>query len=175
MNKEILLCLLGLILLAGCGSSDNDDIKVWMDEQSQTMRGKVDKLEPVVPYEPFIYDAVALVEPFNPAKMVVSKNNKNAAGAPDPNRQREPLEAYDLEKLVMKGTLLKNKKMVAIVETPDKSTYSVQLRSYMGQNFGVVTKISDAGIELKETIEDSSGEWVERTTTLPLQEQEQTK
>lgn len=175
MNKPLILSCSLLFGLVGCGSSDTEDIKVWMDEQSQTMRGKVEKLDPVIPYEPFLYDASSLVDPFSPAKMVVSKQNKNAAGAPDQNRQREPLEAYDLEKLVMKGTLLKNKKMVAIVETPDKSTYSVQVRSYMGQNFGVVTKITDTGIELKETIEDSSGEWVERTTTLPLQEQEQTK
>lgn len=175
MRNKLFICLAAVLGLSGCGSSDTDDIKVWMDEQSQTMRGKVEKLDPVIPYEPFIYDANSLVEPFNPAKMVVSRQNKNAAGAPDQNRQREPLEAYDLEKLIMKGTLLKNKKMVAIVETPDKSTYSAQIGSYMGQNFGVITKISDTEITLKETIEDSSGEWVERTTILPLQEQEQNK
>lgn len=167
-------CGLALVL-AGCGVSETDDLKVWMDEQASMMRGKVDKLEPVVPYEPFIYDAYTLTDPFNASKMDVAKGRNKGAGAPDQNRPREPLEAYDLEKLKMKGTLLKKGRIVAIIETPDKSTYSVQVGSYLGQNFGVVTQIADTGITLKETVEDSSGEWVERTTILPLDEQEQSK
>lgn len=165
--------------LVGCGSSDTDDLKVWMDEQSQSMRGKVEKLEPVAPYSPVIYEARSLIDPFNPEKMeVVKKDKKNRQSgglAPDDNRQKEPLEAYDLEKLRMKGTLLDKKGMVAIIETPDKSTYSAKVGSYMGQNFGVITKITESEITLKETVEDSSGEWVERISTLPLDEQEQTK
>lgn len=173
MRTKLVYSLLSLALV-GCGASDTDDLMIWMDEQTQTMRGKVDKLDPVIPYEPVIYDAYSLVDPFSPAKMEVARQGKGA-GAPDQNRPREPLEAYDLEKLRMKGTLLKKGRMVAIVETPDKSTYSVQVGSYMGQNFGVITQIADTGITLKETVEDSSGEWVERTTILPLDEQEQNK
>lgn len=175
MSAKLVIAGLAVLALAGCGSSKTEDLKVWMEEETQTMRGKVDKLEPVVPYEAFIYQAEALVDPFSPSKMEVAKGKNKGAGAPDQNRQREPLESYDLEKLKMKGTLLKKGKMVAIIETPDNSTYSVQVGSYMGQNFGVVTKITDTEIALKETVEDSSGEWVERTTRLPLDEQEQTK
>jgi type IV pilus assembly protein PilP len=45
----------------------------------------------------------------------------------------------------------------------------------MGQNFGVITSISGDGITLKEIVQDADGEWVERTSTLQLQEQEAKK
>jgi type IV pilus assembly protein PilP len=48
--------------------------------------------------------------------------------------------------------------------------YPVKLGNYVGQNFGVVTKISDSQVTLKEVVQDASGEWVERISTLQLQE-----
>jgi type IV pilus assembly protein PilP len=40
----------------------------------------------------------------------------------------------------------------------------------MGQNFGVVTGIDESQISLKELIQDSGGEWVERDSALQLVE-----
>jgi type IV pilus assembly protein PilP len=41
----------------------------------------------------------------------------------------------------------------------------------MGQNFGIVTDISESGVTLKEIVQDElSGDWVERMTSLELQE-----
>ena len=42
----------------------------------------------------------------------------------------------------------------------------------MGQNFGVITKISESEVALRELIQDPGGEWVERVSTLQLQEKE---
>jgi len=40
----------------------------------------------------------------------------------------------------------------------------------MGQNFGVITGIDEAQINLKELVQDSGGEWVERSSSLQLVE-----
>ena len=40
----------------------------------------------------------------------------------------------------------------------------------MGQNFGVITKITEAEITLRELIQDAGGDWAERESTLLLQE-----
>ena len=48
--------------------------------------------------------------------------------------------------------------------------YRVRKGNYMGQNFGVITAIDEAQISLKELVQDSGGEWVERTSSLQLQE-----
>jgi type IV pilus assembly protein PilP len=40
----------------------------------------------------------------------------------------------------------------------------------MGQNFGVITKISESEITLRELIQDAGGDWAERESSLLLQE-----
>jgi type IV pilus assembly protein PilP len=41
---------------------------------------------------------------------------------------------------------------------------------YIGQNYGKITKISETEIALREIVQDAAGEWIERVTTLQLQE-----
>ncbi|TAG76381.1 MAG: pilus assembly protein PilP, partial [Burkholderiales bacterium] len=45
----------------------------------------------------------------------------------------------------------------------------------MGQNFGVITTISEGEIALKELFQDGAGDWVERQSKMMLQEREQKK
>jgi type IV pilus assembly protein PilP len=85
------------------------------------------------------------------------------------NRRREPLESYPLETLRMVGTLFQGKRVHALVQA-DKTLHQVKVGNYLGQNFGVVTKISEAEVALKELIQDAGGDWVERASTLQLQE-----
>lgn len=164
------------LLLAACGQREFGDIKQWMDESTKTMHGKVEPLPEVKPYQPVIYNAFDLVDPFNRSKLEVSKKpGGGGALAPNLNRPKESLEAYDLEKLKMVGTIEKDKTINALVKSPDGNLYRVKLGSYMGQNFGMVTAITEHDITLKEIVEDSGGDWVERTSTLSLDETEQKK
>ncbi|HET8765395.1 MAG TPA: pilus assembly protein PilP, partial [Rhodanobacter sp.] len=48
--------------------------------------------------------------------------------------------------------------------------YRVRKGNYMGQNFGVITEIDEAQISLKELVQDSTGDWVERMSSLQLVE-----
>ena len=48
--------------------------------------------------------------------------------------------------------------------------FRVKKGNYMGQNFGVITGIDEGQINLKEVVQDSGGDWVERSTTLQMQE-----
>jgi len=47
--------------------------------------------------------------------------------------------------------------------------------NYLGQNFGVITKITESEVVLKELVQDAAGDWVERVSSLLLQGQEGTK
>jgi type IV pilus assembly protein PilP len=173
--KYILLTAV-TFLLFGCEQREFGDIKQWMEDNTKTLHGKVEPLPEVKPYEPVIYNAFDLVDPFNKAKLEVSK--KAGGGgilAPNLNRPKESLEAYDLEKLKMVGTLEKDKTINALIRSPDGNLYRVKLGSYMGQNFGMVVAITEKDVTLKEIVEDSGGDWVERTSVLSLDETEQKK
>ncbi|MDP2057631.1 MAG: pilus assembly protein PilP, partial [Thiobacillus sp.] len=89
---------------------------------------------------------------------------------PDLNRPKEPLEAYSLETLKMVGMLSRQGVVNAVIKTPDNTIYHVRKGNYVGQNFGLITQIKDGEVSLREIVQDSAGDWSERTSTLLLQE-----
>lgn len=89
---------------------------------------------------------------------------------PDLTRPKEPLEAFSLETLKMVGVLSQKGVIQAVIKTPDNAIYHVKKGNYMGQNFGLITRITDSEVTLRETVQDSAGDWSERTSTLNLQE-----
>jgi type IV pilus assembly protein PilP len=69
----------------------------------------------------------------------------------------------------MVGTLQKPGLNYALLQV-DRSIFHVKVGNYIGQNFGMVTRITDTEVELREIVRDASGEWVERMAKLELQE-----
>jgi len=160
------------ITLVACTGGDNQDLRQWMNEAGKDIKGKIPPLPEVKPYEPVAYDAGNLVDPFKPAK-IGPEQKKNAGGGvqPDMDRPREPLEAYPLESLKYVGVMTKKNVSYAIIQV-DSALYQVRVGNYMGQNFGVITKVAESEVTLKELTQDSAGDWVEKTSVLLLQSQE---
>lgn len=167
-----LTLLASVLLLAGCAGEEHGDLRAWMEESARNMHGKVDPLPQVKPYVPYVYAAFDLTEPFSELKLKVERP-KNGVLAPNTNRPKEPLEAFDLEKLIMAGTLERANVMYALIKTPEGSMYRVKPGNYIGQNFGLITEISETEVKLKEIVEDSNGDWVERASTIVLEEHQQ--
>lgn len=165
--KRLLILPAVAVLLASC-SSEMDELRQFVKDSEKGLPRKIDPLPAVKPFEPFTYEGFDLADPFKPRKIT----SKEGAGglAPDLNRRKEPLEAFPLEQLKMVGTLQQGKDMFAIVRA-DKTLYRVKKGNYMGQNFGLITDISDAEIKLKEIVQDSAGDWAERQSVLPLLEE----
>jgi type IV pilus assembly protein PilP len=137
-----------------------------MAEQGKGVRGKLDPLPQIKPYEPFAYNDFDLPDPFKPRKIEPVKGENTSKLAPDLDRRKEPLEAYPLEGLSMVGTLEKGKTRYALVKTPERDIYQVRQGNHMGQNFGVIVGITDSDIKLKELVQDGAGDWSERSSTL---------
>jgi type IV pilus assembly protein PilP len=168
MRLRLIACAGVALVLAGCGGESHQDLRAWMQEQGKGAKGKLDPLPQVKPYEPFTYNAFDLADPFKPRKIEPVKSG--GALAPDLNRRKEPLEAFPLETLQMVGTLQRGRSTFALVRTTDKDIYQVRVGNYLGQNFGVIIGISDSEIRLKELVQDGSGDWTERSSTLQLAE-----
>ena len=164
------------LLIAGCGESENEDIKKWMAETSKDMRGRVEKIEEPKKFEPFKYDSDKLVDPFNATKVtaitdVRQPGPKNAGGPrPDLSRPKEVLEAFSIENLRMVGAMQQKGVSYAIIKA-DANLHRVKVGNYIGQNYGKITKITETEVMVQEMIEDGSGEYVYRDSTLVLQEE----
>lgn len=170
-----LVVLMSSFTLLACSGGDHQDLRQWMVEVSKDMKGSVPPLPVVTPYEPVPYDAGNMVDPFKPAKIDPEQKPGGGGGKrPDYDRPREPLESYPLESLKYVGVMAKSKIWHAIIQV-DGSLFQVKAGNYMGQNFGVITKVSDTEVSLRELVQDSAGDWAERSSTLLLQESGATK
>jgi len=172
MMKRLILPI-AVTVLGGC-SSELNELKQFVRESDKGLPRKIEPLPAVKPFEPFAYEGFDLPDPFKPRKLVVNQTcaNPPCPGLPPPdiNRRKEPLEAFPLEQLKMVGTLSQGNDVYALVRA-DKTLYRVKKGNYMGQNFGLVTDVTESEIKLKEIVQDSAGDWAERQSTLPLLEE----
>ena len=162
-----LTTLLIALGLTGCGGGGMDDLQTFVAETGRDMQGKIEPLPQVNLYEPFTYNAFDLPDPFKPRKL---STGGGGGMQPDLNRPKEPLEGHSLETLKMVGMLSRQGVIHAVIKTPDNAIYHVRKGNYAGQNFGLITLISDGEVGLREIVQDSAGDWSERTSTLLLQE-----
>ena len=168
------LALACVLALSACGGEQFGDLKKELQDMTKDLRGRVDPLPQVRPYEPVAYQAENEIDPFRPGRIEVAVAPGGAAAAasgrsPDMDRPKEPLEAFPLESIQMVGSLTQGRETFALVKA-GPNLYRVRKGNYMGQNFGVITGIDESQISLKELIQEGSGEWVERSSSLQLQE-----
>jgi type IV pilus assembly protein PilP len=164
------------LLLTGCGSSSEDDIRQWMVEERNQTRPKVNPIPAPKQFTPEVYTNAAAMEPFSNQKLTQALKrdsaqvvSNGALVAPELARRKEPLEAFPLDTMALVGSIFKAGQPVVLVKV-DNLLYQVKLGNYLGQNYGKVTKISETEVTLREIVQDAAGEWIERVATLQLQE-----
>ena len=176
--KKILAFSLSCVVLflAGCGSSSEDNIRQWMVEERNQTRPKVAPIPAPKQFKPEAYTNAATIEPFSNQKLTQALKRdasqvvaNGGLVAPELARRKEPMEAFPLDAMSLVGSIIKAGQPVALVKV-DNLLYQVKLGSYLGQNYGRVTKITESEITLREIVQDAVGEWIERVATLQLQE-----
>lgn len=171
--KNGLPLLLLLSALGGCSDNDQLEVTQWMSDVKRDTKIVVRKIDEPKKFTPFSYTAADAVDPYNPIKLSVAlakmQAKSNGVLKPNLDRRREALENYPLDAMRMVGTLQKPGLSYALVQV-DKAVFRIKVGSYVGQNFGMVTKVTETEMELKEIVQDASGEWAERQAKLELQE-----
>ena len=171
MTRSSLAALGALVLVAGCGGGEFEDLNHFVEESKQGLQGRVEPLPEIKQFEPFAYNAFDLQDPFKP-RQARPGQTASTGPVPDVSRRKEALEAFPLESLKMVGTLEQRRVRHALIKTPDNNLYRVRVGNYMGQNFGIITAISETAVTLREVVQDpATGGWTERAANLQLQEQ----
>jgi len=161
----------GAALLAACGGEEQSELRQELSAMTKDLRGKVDPLPQVRSFEPVPYKGESMVDPFVPSRIVVAQASAGGGGGgvqPDLNRPKEPLESFPMESIQMVGTLTQNKDVYALVKA-GANLFRVKKGNHMGLNFGVIVGIDESQVSVKEVVQDSGGDWVERSTSLQMQ------
>ena len=176
---KVYFILLGLAIysqLVGCTGANQDELKQWMVDERNLTRPKVSPIPAPKQFKPEAYLSSAEVEPFSNQKLTqaLKRDSSQVTAnvglvAPELLRRKEPLEAFPVDAMALVGSIVKAGQPVALVRV-DSLLYQVKLGNYLGQNYGRVTKITETEVVLREIIQDAVGEWIERVSTLQLQE-----
>jgi len=176
MKPSSLWILLPLLALGACSSAPDEELQQWMAQQKSQTFPKVKPISEPKQFKPENYSQLTEFHPFDIRKLTVALKRDGAQAslngallAPELLRRKEPLEEFPLDTIAMVGSLLREGKPVALV-TVGKLLYQVHPGEYLGQNYGRVTKITETELSLREIVQDATGEWVERMSSLQLQE-----
>lgn len=166
------MAVMVVFFVSACSHEGYEDLEAWVRESGAGLKGKVNPLPEIKPLTHFSYQAFEIPDPFSNRKNKLGKPGRNEL-EPDLKRPKEALEGFPLENLVMVGSLRRRNNVFALIKAPDNSVHRVTTGNYLGQNFGLITGVSEAEVKLKEITRDSGDEWVERPGVLMLQTQEQ--
>lgn len=168
---------LAALLLAGCSDGDVREVQQWMDETRQNTQVKVKPLSEPKTFVPFAYQAHDVIDPFSQDKLLAELARTEAQSdnplKPDTERRRELLENFPLDAMQMVGILQKGGANHALLQI-DRSVYQVRAGQRIGQNFGIVTSVTEQAVNIREVVQDATGDWVERMSKLELQESKET-
>lgn len=158
--------------LAGC-TGGQDDLRQWMAAERARVKPNIPPIEPPGVFDPEPYAVGQMVDPFSTQKMAVALRQEatqpSSLLAGELNRRREPLEAFPLDNMTMVGSVTREGRPFALLRI-GTLLYQVGVGNYLGQNYGRIMSITETEITLREIVQDAAGEWIERPTTLALQE-----
>ncbi len=168
-----LLALALALAVTGC-AGESEELVAWTEQQKREVKPGVQPLSAPKQFHPHPYQGGQAVEPFSTQKLSVALKQEarqpSSVLSSEVNRRKEPLEAFPLDGMNMVGSVDKQGRRFALLRV-DKLLYQVKVGDHLGQNYGRITKIDETQIVLREIVQDTAGEWIERQANLRLQEQ----
>jgi type IV pilus assembly protein PilP len=167
-----LICFLLIsMLFTGCGGDNAQDLREFVKNSGENMRGQIAPPPEVKLYQPFAYmNEEDLSNPFQPRKKSSRGGGRAGFNQPDLDRPREALEEFALEALKVVGYLYRDSVGYAVIRAPDSKLHRVQVGNYVGLNFGLIEEVTGNEVVIREVVQDSVGDWSERMSGLQLLE-----
>lgn len=163
-----LLMMVCVIALSACSNRIVTAEKDMADIRNQPAQPVEPPPQPQI-IEDFVYSANELRSPFIPPGLMNLQTItiEDTGVRPDLNREKEPLEVFDLSLLVFRGMIVSPEgEQHGLVQRPDGSVTSVKVGDYMGLNDGRVVEITPTQINLIEIVPDSRAGFIERPQSL---------
>ena len=171
MKKSLLLGCVVMSTLIGC-ADDQSDLQGYINQVKARPAGRVEPLPEFAPYETFVYSASGKRAPFEPPvsaeQMLAQRSAQVSEIQPPDNHIPQPLEMYAISDLRMIGYVDHQGARWATLQDGSGSVHRIGVGSYVGKNFGRITKITPTHIELLEIVPNGPRSWIERPRTMQM-------
>ncbi|MCI0509104.1 type IV pilus assembly protein PilP [Chromohalobacter marismortui] len=169
-----LIGLMALAMLSGCRDADLNALDARLDNLRQRPEGSIEALPPSPTYRTAHYTQAQQRSPFNAERRMQAESALSSQdNGPDRQRPRDPLERFPLEQLELVGILTVDGQPSALIRAPDGNVYRLFEGDHLGTDYGRITAINDASIELVERVRDGGDAWRQRRRTLAFNESSQ--
>lgn len=163
----LMLILAGGMGMAGCSDSaktpSKTPVRVTPKQQvitQGTATAMEEKIQPAPPYNP-----VGKRDPFAP---LISREEAKAKSGEQP-----PLERYNVYEFKLTGVVWGGFGYSAMLESPEGKGYFVHVGTILGQNKGVVKKISQQTMVVEEKFKTISGEIDRKEIVIELRKKQE--
>ena len=157
--------------LFSCVEVKVDDLQEFVVKAKSQIYPVNDKVPSLKKIDAIVFTQEEGRNPFSePHAEVLASVVSAPKSCPQPNfkRKKHPLEMYSLDNLSMRGTLLIDQELWALVQVSGGELYKVKQGDYLGLNYGKVLKVTRNKVELLELASDQNGCWQERITQIML-------
>lgn len=165
------------VCLSACSPSGQDGLSAWVQAERAATPPQLEPWQAPAGFLPQDYAGAGLLDPFSPDKLARATPGAqpepaahSVLPARESKRSKQPLEAFPLDSMALVGTLDSQGQRVALIRV-QQLLHQVRTGAYLGQQHGRVVRITERAVELRETVQNASGEWVERVTTLPIEKE----
>lgn len=169
---RILIVFLMTLPLYACVEVNIDDLSDFIVKTKSKIYPINDKVPALKKIDAMAFSQEQGRSPFSKPKAEVIAPVKSAPKScpqPDFLRKKQPLEMYSLDNLMMRGTMLIDEELWALVQVSKGELHKVRVGYYLGLNHGKVLSVTKDKVELLELAADRDGCWKERTTQIALQ------
>lgn len=172
--------LLVLPLLAGLsacfGGGEHADLDTFMaDAKAKAASGStIDPIPAFRQYKAFKYSATAFRAPFEVpvevADLLAMPQGPRSDVRPDETRSKEFLEQFNIEALMMVGSVRMKGKLWVLIDDGNGGVHRVSIGNYLGRNHGKVVSVAETQVQVVEIVSSGSDSWIERPRTIALRE-----
>lgn len=152
--QHLLFFILSCCLFA-CVDSERDDLTNYVADTKSKSYSTSDIMPLAHEYQLIGFTQNQAKDPFSQPKkegVAVMKNVvvNNRCSEPHFDRKKEVLEGFPLASMVMRGTMMLDRKLWALIQPAGGIIYRVKPGDYLGLNEGVVVKVSQNKIDVVE-------------------------
>ena len=124
----------------------------------------VQKEEPKVEKEIYVYDPKGRRDPFKSLVQVTKSKAQRKKGA-------SPIENFDVDEIKLIAIAWDSKQYYALITMPDKKSYTIRKGMTLGLNNGKVIDITSDSVLIREQIKDYKGQSKSKDTILKLRKE----